>query len=420
MSINIDGNIANVAVGSNDINKVYVGSELVWQKAQPVVIISPPPIVYPNPEVNPPLTTYLHTRSDSPQSNWPSDNNTGLFKVGNEPIKQFPAGVRGTRVRTFDYGEVVVPDAAGNDAGNLIITFESRLRDDHNDGARNMEFMLLCDQSVSAFENNPIVDGEIVALPSGSSRYISFGRKTTSQLGRSFVNRIIDNIPIVTNQITNSGIVIANSSNMGDEYRARRDNSKGDSNFQISFSIHISDDWYNKDFTFLYRHNDGNSASSKGGQWEERITFKIVSYRTKVTQVIQDAVDSGVTITPSNLVVIDQFAQDRIDRMNTASIASLKVTTTPIEPPLPSLVIPEVVAETSVPVSGVTAEVTEKIEGTTAEVGNAVITVPVQTIGVSVPTVAEITAQLAVTNFNIDLESIIKDINQSIGSIKIF
>ena len=423
MSINIDGSIANVAVGSNEINKVYVGSDLVWEKKQPIVIVPPPPAIT-TPEVNPPLSTYLHTRSDSPQKNWPSDTNTGLFKVGNQAIKQFPAQVRGARVRTFDYGEVVVPDASGNDAGNLVITFESRLRDDHNDGARNMEFLLLCDQSISAFENDPIVDGEIIALPSGNNRYISFGQKTTAQLSRNFVNSVIDNTPIVTNQNAfSSGVVVGNSSNMGDEYRGRRDNSKGDSNFQISFSVHISDDWYNKDFTFLYRHNDGNRTSSKGGQWEERITFRVVAYETKVTQIVQDAVDTGVTVNPSNLIVIDPFAQDRIDRMNTASIASLKVTTTPLEPFLPSIVPSFAIDETdigaSTPVSGVTADVTERIEGTNAEVGRAVITVPVQTIGSTTPTVAEISAQLAVANPNINLANILKNVNASIGRIRI-
>jgi len=422
MSINVDGNIANVAVGSNDINKVYVGNELVWQKEQPAVYVPPPPSI----TVDAPLNNWLHLQSGSPSSNWPEQTNKGLFKVGNEPIKTFFAGVRGDRVRTFDYGEVVVPDSAGNDAGNLVITFESRLRDDHNDGARNMEFLLLCDQSVSAFENNPIVSGEIIALPSGNSRYISFGQKTTAQLSRSFVNRVIDNIPIVTNQSAfSSGIVVGNTSNMGDEWRGRRNKQYGytDQNFQISFSIHVSDDWYNKDFTFLYRHNDGNRTSSKGGQWEERITFRVVAYETKVTQVIQQAVDNGVTVTPSNLIVIDPFAQERIDRMNTASIASLKVTTTPLEPFLPSAIPSFAVDETdigaSTPVSGVTANVTERIEGTNAESGRAVITVPVQTIGSATPTVAEISAQFAVANPNINLKNILKNVNASIGNIKI-
>ena len=427
MSINIDGSIANVAVGSNEINKVYVGSDLVWEKKQPIVIVPPPPSI----TIDPPLNNWLHLQSGSPSSNWPEQTNKGLFKVGNEPIKTFFAGVRGDRVRTFDYGEVVVPDAAGNDAGNLIITFESRLSDDHNDGARNMEFLLLCDQSVSAFENNPIVSGEIIALPSGNSRYISFGRKTQPQLGRSFVNRVIDNIPIVTNQIGYSGIVIGNTSNMGDEWRGRRNKQYGytDQNFQISFSIHISDDWYDKDFTFLYRHNDGNRTSSKGGQWEERITFRVVSYRQAATNIIQDAVDNGVTVTANNLVVMDPFAQRRLDVMQAASHSSLSVTTTPLEPPIPRILIDETdtfetgvtygSSGSSTPISGVTATVEEQIVGTTAEQGRTVITVPTQTIGADVPTVAEISAQLAVANPNINLTNILKNVNASVGRIRI-
>ncbi len=433
MSINIDGSIANVAVGSNDINKVYVGSDLVWEKKQPVVVIPPPPAI----TIDPPLNNWLHLQSGSPSSNWPHQTNKGLFKVGNEEIKQFPAGVRNANVgagygssvtprhRTFDYGEVVVPDASGHDAGNLVITFESRLRDDHNDGARNMEFLLLCDQSVSAFENNPIVNGEIIALPSGSGRYISFGQKTSAQLGRSYVNRVIDNLPIVTNQITSSGIVIANSSNIGDEWRARRDTSPSDSNFQISFSIHISDDWYDKDFTFMYRHNDGNRTSSSGGEYTDSITFRIVSYRQAATNIIQDAVDTGVTVTANNLVVMDPFAQRRLDVMQAASHSSLSVTTTPLEPPIPRILIDETdtfetgVAGSSTPVSGVTAIVEEQIVGTTAEQGRTVVTVPTQTIGSTVPTVAEISAQFAVANPNINLPDILKNVNASIGNITI-
>ena len=42
-------------------------------------------------------------------------------------------------------------------AGNLVITFESRLLKDHDDNKRNVEIFLQSDSTISAFETVPKV-----------------------------------------------------------------------------------------------------------------------------------------------------------------------------------------------------------------------------------------------------------------------
>lgn len=290
--INIDGNINRIIKGSESINKVYVGNDLVWQKIRPTATAAAPPQI-----IDTPLTNWLHLQPGSPSSDWSSRTNYGFVQIGDSPIKQFPNGKRGA-ARTFDYGRVVIPDATGGDAGNIVITFESQLRADHDVNKRNLELFLVCnDANISAFDNNPIVAGEVIALPrteeleTTGKRWISYGQypatgvSTSSSYYRN-VNR--DHFPIDTSAIGSpAGICVANTTNMSDNWRDGRDGS-AKNNFQISFSIHTSDEWYDKNFTLYYRHAEGTNT------WHERITFNVVSHTDAFAADVAAAAAAGV------------------------------------------------------------------------------------------------------------------------------
>lgn len=379
MSINIDGNITDIYRGDSPIRKVYVGSDLVWQKSGPVVVIPEPPVFA---ELSP-LKDWLHTLPESPLSNWPTQTNRGLVKIGNGPIKSFYSP--GEQVgAVFDYGELVVPDAVGENAGNLVITFESRHLKDHDDNKRNIEIFLQSDSTISAFENDPITSGEVEVLPTGRNRYLSYGQKTSAQLAQRYVNRVIDNFPVRTNSIGTNGIVIANSSNMGDGWRGRRDNTPDRANFQVSFVINISDDWYDKNLTLYYRHAEGTAT------WSQSVTFKLVSYESQVTQIIQNAVDSGIAVTNDNIIVVNNTGQERLDlAINNGQNFNIDIN----------------VDETSIggtqPVSGVNATVSQTVQGTAAEVGTAVAT-----FSSGQNQVEQVTVQQAIYNPRINLSKI--------------
>tara|TARA_E500000178_G_scaffold341737_1_gene386046 strand:+ start:8886 stop:10052 length:1167 start_codon:yes stop_codon:yes gene_type:complete len=379
MSINIDGNITDIYRGDSPIRKVYVGNDLVWHKSQPVVVVPEPPKFA---ELSP-IKDWLHTLPESPLSNWPTQTNKGLVKIGNGPIKSFYSP--GEQVgAVFDYGELVVPDAVGENAGNLVITFESRLLKDHDDNKRNIEIFLQSDSTISAFENDPITSGEVEVLPTGRNRYLSYGQKTSAQLNQRYVNRVIDNFPVRTNSIGTNGIVIANSSNMGDGWRGRRDNTPDRANFQVSFVINISDDWYDKNLTLYYRHAEGTAT------WSQSVTFKLVSYESQVTQIIQEAIDGGIRVTPDNLVIANNAA---IERFNEAQIYGQTF----------NIDVGIGFEGGTRPVSGVNATVSRTTQGTNAEVGGAVAT-----FSSGQGQVEQVTVQQAVYNPRINIASIVE------------
>lgn len=291
--INIDGNISRIIKGSESINKVYVGNDLVWQKIRPTATVAAPPQI-----IDTPMTNWLHLQAASPSSSWPTNVNRGLVQIGDNPIKQFFNGKRGP-ARTFDYGRVVIPDATGNDTGNIVITFESQLRADHDINKRNLELFLICDDAnISAFNNNPIVAGEVIALPrteetySTGKRWISYGQYPVAGVVTSsgyYRNVIRDHFPIDTSNIGSAGICVANTTNMSDNWRENKDGS-AKNNFQISFSIHTSDEWYDKNFTLYYRHAEGTNT------WHERITFNVVSHTDAFAADVTAATDAGVAV----------------------------------------------------------------------------------------------------------------------------
>jgi hypothetical protein len=289
--INIGGNISKINKGQESINRVYVGDELVWQKHRPVAIIDLPSV-----EVNKPEDNWLHLHSGTPYAAWPTNTNRGLVKVGSGEIKAFTSNKRGVD-RTFDYGEVVIQDSVGNDAGNLVITFESQLRADHDINKRNLELILTCDDAdISAFQNNPIVAGEVIALPrreettTSGIRWISYGQYPDSLVTSSYSgyrDSIKDHLPIDTSSLAGEGICVANTSNMSDTWRERRDH-QAKNNFQISFTINASSEWYDKNFTLHYRHAEGAAT------WNERITFNTISYTDYAKREIAIAEASGI------------------------------------------------------------------------------------------------------------------------------
>jgi hypothetical protein len=74
---------------------------------------------------------------------------------------------------------------------------------------------------------------------------------------------------------------------MSDTWRERRDH-QAKNNFQISFTINASSEWYDKNFTLHYRHAEGAAT------WNERITFNTISYTDYAKREIAIAEASGI------------------------------------------------------------------------------------------------------------------------------